>query len=64
MVFTIFRMKNVENESEEPDLIDRICSATLPLVTRGIRAGNSLPVAGENFEFYHSYPSFAVSHSI
>ena len=51
-------------ENEPENVIDRICSATLPLITRGIRAGSSLPAAGESFEFYHSYPAFAVSDSL
>ena len=43
---------------ENDDIIDKICSGTFPLVTLGIRAGNTLPPAGESYEFYQSYPAF------
>ena len=45
-------------ENESDDVIDKICAGTFPLVTLGIRAGNTLPPPGESYEFYQSYPAF------
>lgn len=56
--FDQFRM---ETDGKNDDVIDKICNATFPLVTAGIRSSGTLPPSGESFEFYQSYPAFSVS---
>ena len=51
----------METDSKNDDVIDKICNATFPLVTAGIRSSGTLPPSGESFEFYQSYPAFSVS---
>ena len=51
----------METDGKNDDVIDKICNATFPLVTAGIRSSGTLPPSGESFEFYQSYPAFSVS---
>lgn len=53
----------METDSKNDDVIDKICNATFPLVTAGIRSSGTLPPSGESYEFYQSYPAFSVSNN-